>query len=59
MSQLMDDREIIRPHKRRADDEVTLSEQVSMADEYKAAFAMLLVMGALVGAWLLGAGWRP
>ena len=59
MSQLMDDREIIRPQRRKAGDEVTLSEQVNMADEYKAAAAMLLVMGALVGAWLLGAGWRP
>ncbi len=59
MSQLMDDREIVRPQRRRADDEVTLSEQVNMADEYKAAFAMLLVMAGLVGAWLIGAGWRP
>ena len=59
MSQLMDDREIIRPQRLRADGEVTLSEQVNMADEYKAAFAMLLVMAGLVGAWLIGAGWRP
>ena len=59
MSQLMDDREIIRPQRRHADDEVTLCEEVNMADEYKAAFAMLLVMAGLVGAWLIGAGWRP
>ena len=58
MSRQMDDREIIRPQRRRVDDEVTLSEQVNMADEYKAAFAMLLVMASLVGAWLIGAGWK-
>ena len=59
MSRQIDDAQVIRPQRRRADDEATLSEQVNMADEYKAAFAMLLVMVSLVGAWLLGAGWRP
>lgn len=51
------------PTRRRKEDEPDeldrLTERMQRTDDYLAAAAMLLTMVMIVGAWLLGAGWRP
>ncbi len=48
-----------RATRRREEDKPGDAERMHLAEEAKAAVAMLLLLAGLIGAWLLGAGWRP